>query len=124
MLRGRYLIAAAVVIAIPAVLDPVLVYTEGGSSSGVTVPTLLRMSGVEADLKLHQLGLETYSDQSAMIPSTPSAPGQRGRIDGGTLTVTVFDPPPGFVVEQTPPPGTEVQKGGTVYITVAPTASG
>jgi len=123
MFRRRTLVAlAAALIAIPAALIMSVVFTADGHGSDVRVPNLVGMTGVSAEVKLQQIGLKTSSDQSAMTP--PSTQPSTGPIHGGSLRVTVVDPPPGFVIEQTPSPGTLAQRGSTVYISVAPTPSG
>ena len=123
MFRRRTLVAlAAALIAIPAAVIMSVVFTAGGHGSEVRVPNLVGMTGVSAEMKLQQIGLMTFSDQSAMTP--PSTQPSTGPIHGGSLRVTVVDPPPGFVIEQTPDPGTFAQRGSTVYISVAPTPSG
>lgn len=120
--RRNLVVLAAAVIAIPAAVIMIVVFTAGGHGSDVRVPHLVGMTGVGAEVKLEQIGLKTYSDQSAMTPPPP--PPSTGPIHGGSLRVTVVDPPPGFVIEQTPGPGTFVHRGSTVYISVAPTPSG
>ncbi len=101
-------IAVGVAAATLAIAVPTIVYANSGSQKpSASVPAVVGLSGEAAAAKINEAGLRYYADLNRLA-SPPS---------GGGLEVNMpFPPDQGYVISQSPAPGTPMDRSGIVGI--------